>query len=222
MTDTKIKERPILFSAEMVRAVLAGRKTQTRRVIKNRPLIEADFSDDFIKNPDNYVAGDCPCGVPGDRLWVRETHAINPKLPASMQTAGTALDRHVRYRADGGEPWNSWRPSIYMPRWASRILLEVTDVRVERVQEISEADAVAEGVAEWSDAMLSSERGLDRWCRRAVANAMREGRDRPGSAGMRDAFSLLWDSVSKPGQQWSDNPWVWAVTFKIVEGNRHD
>lgn len=244
MTDTKLRERPILFNAAMVRAILAGRKTQTRRVVKPQPVMavmDGNAADALIaatnaglvpRQPKPYwrwngchhipwpkaVTCLCPYGVPGDRLWVREAHAINPKLPASMHTAETALDRHVRYRADGGEPWNSWRPSIHMPRWASRILLEVTDVRVERVGEISPKDIMAEG------AVLRSH-DVD-------AFAIVGGNPKcPVSAfdgcvypDLKSLWASGWDSINaKRGYGWADNPWVWAVTFRVLEGGAdHD
>jgi len=131
-------ERPILFSGPMIRAILAGRKTQTRRVAKltgaGRVKEAGSHRNWHLADPDAVKA--CPYGTPGDRLWVRETFC------------DTGCQRAV-YRADTAvENWKYriWRPSIYMPRWASRITLEITDVRLERLQDISEADAAAEGV----------------------------------------------------------------------------
>ena len=122
-------ERPILFSAPMVRAILDGNKTQTRRVVKLKP----DYMETFLRLPNKVAC--CPYGQPGGRLWVRET----------FEDCESALHSCVLYRADGGTPGTKWTPSIHMPRWASRITLEITGVRVERLQDISEEDAISEG-----------------------------------------------------------------------------
>jgi len=148
-----VSERPILFSGEMVRAILDGRKTQTRRIVRGHP---------HTVKPLNIG---CPYGVPGDRLWVKETFALSRFDPESHEDEDTKDPSQwdgVVYRADGEHgSWEHydgkggrarisapWRPSIYMPRWASRITLEVTSVRAERVQDISEQDAQAEGISE--------------------------------------------------------------------------
>lgn len=191
-----MRERPIIFSGEMVRAILEGRKTQTRRVVKPQPpLDEWGVSkpwqtDAFEVNGRDYR---CPYGLPGDRLWVRETFS-----PDYFD----AQSRHA-YRADwtleSGEfvPEPKWTPSIHMPRWASRITLEVTDVRVERVQDISNSDIYAEGI-------------------------LPPDPDEPGpydpDEGARSAFKDLWWSINaKRGYGWEKNPWVWVVEFKRVE-----
>ena len=134
MSQSAVKERPIIFSAKMVRAIQAGRKTMTRRVVKPQPSVDESEERQWK----------CPYGEPGENLWLRET----------FQWDGVGTD--VVYRADFDDETaksivegsgDRWRPSIYMPRWASRILLDVTDVRVERLQDISESDAMSEGVA---------------------------------------------------------------------------
>lgn len=142
-TETTVRERPILFSGPMVRAILEGRKTQTRRVLKNpddgvSTTIE-DGSPLYCDDGGFWHPRPCPYGQPGDRLWVREAHQLSPDGPIYRATAR----EHGTYEPGGAGPW---RPSIHMPRWASRITLEITDVRVERVQEITEDDAIAEGV----------------------------------------------------------------------------
>lgn len=196
-----MKERPILFKGDMVRAILEGRKTQTRRVVKAfKHLVPALGAElDCIKDvdgapsrldmaPDNWEC--CPYGQPGDRLWVRESFAD--------ESGGTRkfCGNHIYYRADaegvdlqGG----FWTPSIYMPRWASRITLEVTGVRVERLQDISEEDAVDEGVSprDWRGDNMSPDRA-------------------------RKAFRRLWESINGPGS-WDANPWVWMVEFQRVQ-----
>ena len=223
-------ERPILFSAPMVRALLAGTKTQTRRVVKllgaevieERPdgLDGAVFSQPWPWSPqyDGWVP--CPYGRTGDRLWVRETWAaLQPTDDAA--TASEHRDRVVErpedgervalwYRADGEMPlveqlWADdeedgirWRPSIYMPRWASRITLEVTAVRVERLQAITDADAKAEGV----------ERNVDDGVE--YFGPLNHGHIDP-----RVAYRSLWESINGAGS-WAANPWVWVVEFKLV------
>lgn len=165
-------ERPILFSAPMVRAVLAGRKSQTRRVIR------LPFSRGWL--------GPCPYGIPGHSLWVKETWARHPDGDG------------VVYRAtDPGwddEGQIKWRPSIYMPRTASRITLETTGVRAERLQDISERDAMSEGV----------ERDGAGWRNYYHVAA-------------RDSFASLWDSINGKRAPWASNPWVWVVTFARKE-----
>ena len=174
-----MKERPILFSAPMVRALLAGTKTQTRRIVKARDLEWMDVHQG-LREPDN--AERCPYGQPGDRLWVRETFGHFER------NENFAPGCEVFYRADGESlAVERWRPSIHMPRWASRITLEVTGVRVERLQDISEADATAEGVSAIPDEM-----------RRATP---------------RCDFQALWQSINGP-DSWAANPWVWIVEFR--------
>jgi hypothetical protein len=182
-----MKERPILFSGEMVRAILDGRKTQTRRIMKPQPDLSMLHVEEEMQNGQGGwegLAGDaCPHGQPGDRLWVRETFA-------QVGTPGT-LSGYVRYKADekaalGAYGCQKWRPSIFMPRRASRIILEITDVRVERVQGISNADALAEGI------------------NRPIDNRYPI-----------DEFRALWDSINaKRGFGWYVNPWVWVIGFK--------
>jgi hypothetical protein len=223
-----MKERPILFSGPMVRAILEGRKTQTRRVVDSRYEITGpnppnastfDVSDGEwnenarIATVSSWVGAfgldgrgnftdKCPYGKPGDRLWVRETfYSWRCKVYTSAgMTEGP--DQAV-YAADGGLLLNGakWKPSIHMPRWASRITLEITDVRVERLQEISEADAKAEGCDPWQfgpeQTMTSGERG-------AVSP-------------YRGGYACLWDEINADRATWKSNPWVWAITFKVVQ-----
>lgn len=192
-----MREKPILFSGEMVRAILDGRKTQTRRVVKGNPnhLHFSPFAckaDDYHDEHGNQYS--CPYGARGTRLWVRETFALGPGY--NGEPPGSAPDWScVWYRADGkqrhkrrnpGARAGKWRPSIHMPRWASRITLEVKDVRVERVQDISYDYAVSEGVRYDTTPL--------------------------------DAFIWLWDSINaKRGHGWDTNPWVWVVEFKRVK-----
>ncbi len=203
-----MKERPILFNSEMVRAILEGRKTQTRRVVKPQPCGGWAFDGVYGKitshHPQRGKFGaflrrgvgtpwpelgilPCPYGSPGDRLWVRETFF-------SFRHAGVfSTASRIVYRADysGQEDedyateCHGWKPSIHMPRWASRITLEITDIRVERLQEISEKDAIAEGVVACPDMGIT-----------AVGE-----------------YSLLWESINGKGS-WDENPWVWVIEFR--------
>lgn len=198
-----MKERPILFNGAMVRAVLDGSKTQTRRVMKQPPC--------FVNGE---VANVCPYGSVGDRLWVRETFVqgwdIEPVTDRLMQyddegnelpktTWYRATDSHIHWSNDDGWETNvPWKPSIHMPRWASRITLEITSVRGERLQDISETDALAEGiypVEVFGEKRFAHCHGV------SFLTAQ-------------DAYRDLWDSIYK---SWEANPWVWAVEFKRLE-----
>ncbi|MCI2243233.1 hypothetical protein L3067_01240 [Xanthomonas sp. PPL568] len=193
-------ERPILFNGPMVRAILDGRKTQTRRLLKSQH--EGAFAALGQRK--------CHLGQPGDRLWVRETWGIalcgsRVSLAAEAWPDGWPLDR-LRYAADG-VPLGSAvaRPSIHMPRWACRLVLEITDVRVARLQAISAADAEAEGLRKFP-------------FEDSHAWAWRDG-DKHGHASPTGAFRSLWEST---GGDWSANPWVWAISFKRLEDVGHD
>lgn len=170
-----MKERQILMNGEMVRAILAGRKTQTRRLVAERhmPLVMGAALATLLEA--------CPFGQPGDRLWVREAFCD--------ATAG--VEGRILYRADGDDAIQ-WRPSIHMPRWASRINLEITGVRVERLKNISPDDCISEGA--WSIEDRELGRGHE-----AV-----------------EAFRSLWESINGDGS-WAENPWVWVVEFRRVE-----
>jgi len=207
-----MKERPILFSTPMVRAILDGTKTQTRRAAK--PATPRGTNR-------------CPYGVPGDRLWVRETWApysdnedpvrdvddatcvryratdtLHMAMPDCMDTAPIDTYCLAPHEQMPRGPWK-WRPSIHMPRWASRIMLEVTGVRVERLQDITEEDAKAEGITE-----MPLQGGLPGawWTAQGCwANARDPVR----------AYRLLWESINGAGS-WDLNPLVWVVEFKRV------
>jgi hypothetical protein len=181
----------------MVRAILEGRKTQTRRVLKLQDYDGGDCyetKDGILRD----ILSLCPYGIPGDRLWVRETwrrHKEN--LPDGiMYRANNMLSFFT-----GDEPeaahdckrTDFWRPSIFMPRWASRITLEVTGVRVERLQEITEEEAQAEGVE----------------ARRSMKDGVA-----PVVYSYQDPFRIIWDSINGKKYPWSDNPWVWVIDFR--------
>lgn len=199
-----MKERPILFSAPMVRALLAGTKTQTRRIAK--PVRHPDLGNVYTPGalvlehePQHVIERCCPYGQPGDRLWVRETFGHFER----NENFKPGCD--VFFRADGNclelEPW---RPSIHMPRWASRILLEITDVRVERLQDISREDAQAEG-CDHNDPCDH--------VRHSCASIGCQGPD------YRVGYRQLWEQINGAGS-WAANPWVWAITFRRVEGQQ--
>ncbi|MFG6159674.1 hypothetical protein ACGTNG_12780 [Halomonas sp. 1390] len=228
-----MKERPILFNDEMVRALLDGRKTQTRRLLKPQP---GTTPDDYPGAPghwwpcngvgsmvhverelqnqaggwEGFAGTVCPYGQPGDRLWVREAHALVP-ITAYAQSIGVdiAQDPDDDYEAaiyrTGWERSTSgfrWRPSIHMPRWACRLLLEVTDVRVERLQDTTEADARAEGAA-FHDGMGVGHSGWRHDQKEVHEDA-------------RSSFARLWKSINGDGS-WDANPWVWVLEFRRID-----
>lgn len=186
-----MKERPILFSAPMVRALLDGRKTQTRR-IASKPVRHPDLGNLYApgalvleREPRHVIERACPYGKPGDRLWVRETWARDDEDGSFMYRADIGRDMNADAWEQGrleGVPRYRWRPSIHMPRAASRLTLEVSGVRIERLQEISDADCIAEGTAQHPD-------------------------------GPWHAYRSLWTLIN--GQaSWDANPWVWVVEFR--------
>lgn len=225
-----VKERPILFSPAMIRAILGGNKTQTRRVAKLANQIAANHSGVRVRREKDgtftmsraamYTPAvrepfilECPYGLPGDVLYVKEGSWIwCKKRPDGTTAKGrpefryVPVGRHVIYRADGvkpteqidADPSHQWRLKVarFMPKWASRLTLEVVSVRVERVQEISEADAIAEGVC------LPERAHTFAWA------------DGP----LRNEFAYLWESINGAceGCAWADNPWVWCIEFRKV------
>ena len=221
--SAQIKERPILFSGAMVRALLDDSKTQTRRVVKMPPswdcFVCADWGDgwwpyrsDDGESPsydNDEIPMNCPYGRPGDRLWVRETWSVDD-------------DGHIEwaiYRADGAElpelpPTRKparWRPSIHMPRWASRILLEVVSVRVERLNDCSQMDAIAEGAVSIRSQAWDREH-FPVW-RYLFDEAVAAGAKPPIGPTPVQAYQALWDSINGT-DSWDTNPWVWVVEFK--------
>lgn len=233
-----MKERPILFSGAMVCALLAGTKTQTRRVLKLRPGFDLEERDDgrlwpWAEHPDHCddVWMPCPYGEPCDRFWVRETffawgrwetrysaekgrdewHFIDMTLDcgkAYLYAADGPRPQPLAGKRDGGVTPKWWkRPAIHMPRAASRITLEVTSVCVERLQSISEADAIAEGVEDVTKEVAPRDPEFRFWRR------YRDG----GSNGYTDnaiaSYASLWTEINGPGS-WEANPWVWAIEFR--------
>lgn len=191
-------ERGMIFNGEMVRAILDGRKTQTRRIMNPQPA--DDITRGYFPNVNTFgwksslkhkhggtTAHFCPYGKHGDRIWVRETWA----------RYNIDQDSHdMAYRATTPEDWpeeGRWRPSIHMPRWASRITLEITAVRVERLNSISEEDAKAEG-APTECCVIGDKHFL--------------------------GFRSLWKDIYG-ADSWQANPWVWVIEFKRIEGDGH-
>lgn len=219
------KERPILFSTEMVEAILSGRKTQTRRVIKPQPLWRGSYwsyGDDIFVTSEMmqshlfhnvYGSKGSPYGAvyadgAADSLWVRESWAaIGWAAKLKISEMNRLFQENIVYKADGDKTvYHDWRPSIHMPQWASRLTLKITDVRVERLQGISESDAEAEGRPEWTQRVKSAP---------LVPNA--EFHDMTAV----EWFSALWDSINlKRGYSWKSNPWVWVVAFERVSNER--
>ena len=209
-----MKERPIIFNAEMVRAILDGRKTQTRRMLTDKTLHLLDIAaqvgechplDQCDERSLPYYQEFCPFGLPGDRLWVRETSGLSVRRDAMGGSGEFRVYRASNpgavycTTADGGSIPIKWIPSIHMPRKACRILLEITDVRVELLQSISFDDCRKEGCSGGHDSI-------------------------PGymySATPREHYSHLWESIYGE-ESWRSNPWVWVIEFKRVEVGQHE
>ena len=196
-----MKERPILFSGPMVRAILDGRKTQTRRIVKPRTMALFDVAihlgecSDFLSEGSassgdaKYLAGLCPFGQPGDKLWVKETYSIT-------DLSISDLPGYV-YRATDPD-WSTlqgfrWKPSIFCTRAASRMTLEITGVRVERLNDISEEDAIAEGVT--------------------ITDSIVRDDSVHASRAWVESYRQLWEQINGAGS-WEVNPWVWVIEFK--------
>lgn len=206
-----MKERPILMNGAMVRATLrtVDPKTQTRRIVK--PMKDRTIGCELRPHElaGEINAGDYSnsvFGCPGDRLWVRETHMNWWSLPPDG--IGDRVFSHVAaFAADGYElePGEKWIPSIHMLRAASRILLEIVSIRIERLNSISEADAKAEGIED-GGCMTCGESSHPAPCGCADPDPS-----------FKDAFVHLWDSINGHGA-WHENPWVWVVEFKRIDG----
>jgi hypothetical protein len=204
-----MKEKPILFNTEMVKAILEDRKTQTRRVIKQKPT--AFYAGHYFDEYGHLVK--CPYGQVGDHLWVRETFQygefnfsdnLNPIDAWIHYKDGTREFLPIKGRIGSVTEPRKWRPSIFMPRWASRITLEITNIRVQRVQEISWEDAISEGIK--TDGEI-------------------ENTIRGWYIGNQEYYSLspiitsqkLWNSLYGDKYPWDLNPWVWVLTYKRIE-----
>jgi len=213
-----MKERPVIFNSEMVRAILSGGKRQTRRVMKPQVHSMARFADyktdlgyptskthlwaGFYLTEDSETPGyyKCPYGKIGDRLWVRETWSTDADIEAYRKANEPVpivykgdWDIYGVTKEEACDVGIIWKPSIFMPRWASRIDLEIKDIRVERVQDISIDDAIAEGVCGYPPDGHGMRSEVRRW------------------------FQEIWDSINaKRGYGWDSNPWVWIIMFKRV------
>lgn len=251
-----MKEHPILMNSAMVRATLAGTKTQTRRIIKLPPapaaLGEWQASTIGGENGGRSAAGNevplqtviwhtrtaktlsCPHGQPGDRIWVRETWRSTGDGGRADYMAPRDMQPHqVWYEADGAAPESECtgktRTSIHMPRWASRILLEIVSVRVERLNDCSEADAKAEGVMQLDadDSQRQEVRTKDGWqlCPTCAGTGLRSTLGASGGVNFDvecsecdthlKLYRHLWEAINGPGS-WAANPWCWAITFRRV------
>jgi len=270
MRNSTSKRRPILFNGEMVRAILRGDKTQTRRPMRVQPGTEiirmyaqetVDFGGktnrwymEYLNNGRKWTDGHkhtCPFGAQGDQLYVRETFRPVYINGETGMYSGTT-DAYIQYKATpgGGEDriiqmlntafpveapsgfgrlffraptqmdhdWRGakWKPSIHMPKWASRITLNVVDVRAERVQDITEDDAIAEGIVEDDNCIVAVENygngPVEIGGTRYFNGITDEGHESAG-----DSFADLWDSIYG---NWDDDPWVWVCEFKVVENGR--
>ncbi len=198
-----MKQTGIIMSGDHPRKVLDGTKTQTRRVIVPQPELTAEFENTStfrwkgLSITKEALISVCPYGQVGDRLWVRETFCEH--------TTGGVIYRADEEPCEGVYSYHKWKPSIFMPRWASRITLEITEVRVERLQEISDEDAIAEGIERHTDSgnnIFWFEVASDYHGSTQSVTAI-------------EAFGKLWDSLNaKRGYPWSGNWWVWVISFK--------
>lgn len=197
------QERPILFSAPMVRAILDGNKTQTRRVVKPQPIwIAAPYVPFKTSDVDPKGIIKCPYGQPGDRLWIRETWGTRYKYP--FPPSQLSKETPLFYKADIPAPYvQRWTPSIHMPRWASRIDLYVKNIRIERLQDISEYDAQAEGILCCTKDGELYKYGLESWPWEEWHYTAK------------DAFHHLWNLINGK-DSWDENPWLWAVDFERI------
>ncbi|EMK0102617.1 hypothetical protein V8I16_002935 [Klebsiella pneumoniae] len=216
---TKITERGMIFNGEMVRAILDGRKTQTRRIIKDCTVgsdqiskfiqIEKKFIGCYPEDVPELIRECCPYGVPGDRIWVREAFRVHSRATAVATLVYKASERNSWTEQTHRVPVavcnkpatpEKWTPSLHMPRWASRILLEITDVRVERLNAINEHDAQAEGVAKLRGGFWKHYQ--PGWTQHQLS--------------ARGSFVTLWKSIYGD-ESWNSNPWVWVIKFKRIE-----
>ena len=206
-----MKERPILCSGHEVRAILDGRKTQTRRIVKPQPSEHVTGGTynwngplPFMNMPIDCILDACPYGQPGDRLWVKESGWIAKSKTAFIHTVGN--ENIAAPTSPGGTPYRRC-PAVHMPRWVSRITLEITAIRVERLQDITEEDAIAEGIERQAGGFVDYT-VKSRSYNQPTAKA---------------SYSTLWDSTNAKStaaairgdaHPWESNPWVWVIEFK--------
>lgn len=210
-------EKPMLFSDPMVRALLGGTKTQTRRVVKpkeGRIVGPAGPGIAFDQCGTHLTTVICPYGQPGDRLWVRETFArIDGQTRPWIETDYRATYKHGDRMGDTLGIKKRWTPSIHMPRHASRITLEVTGVRIELLQDISEADAAAEGIERLPPPRTGSVGGPNRFTLKGMGSGACAGHVSWNAPTATELYQRLWEDINGPGS-WAANPWVWVVEFK--------
>ncbi|HBQ7468902.1 TPA: hypothetical protein ACQ6JW_000592 [Klebsiella pneumoniae] len=228
-----MKERGMIFNGEMVRALLSGRKTQTRRIIKDCTVgrdqiskfiqIEKKFIGCYPEDVPELIRECCPYGIPGDRIWVREAFRVHSRATDVATLVYKASERNSWTEQTHRVPVavcnkpatpEKWTPSLHMPRWASRILLEITDVRVERLNAISPEDAESEGLERTNFTGFGDEPGLPSYPEPDVYfdPLKKQWKEYPP-----EAFAGLWESIYGEGS-WQANPWVWVIEFKRVEG----
>jgi len=236
-----MKEHPILFQAAMVRAILDGSKTQTRRVLKEQPIGDRYFDwtcsqplggfgcEIYYANSEERIK--CPYGQIGDHLWVRETFQpifadgitdwadVDYKTGKGYACVYLATDEIVEFENFEGEIKSTCKPSIFMPRWASRIQLEITNIRVERLNDCSEADAMAEGIEKnWIGDLTKGPNGFggEGWTPDNGWNHYLHSVDGEEAYTAIESYQSLWESINGAGS-WAANPWVWVVEFKVVK-----
>mgnify|MGYP006173759291 CR=1 FL=1 len=180
-----IKTTPMIFNSEMVRALLAGNKTQTRRIIKSQSICEK------YSNAENYISSMCPFGKSGDLIYVRETFGFSDPDYYDYETPMDVIYRTELNRPVTRMP-EKWKPSIHMPRWASRLTLKINSVRVERIQDISEKDSWAEGFEGYDDDVTGGVNGYSQFCE-------------------------AWKNIY--GASWDKNEWVWVIDFEVIHKN---
>ncbi len=213
-----MKERPILMADGMIRSILAGVKRQTRRPVKPsvRGCTVGAYTTTRPSGPPHVVPvnvqkdGDpwddisCPFGKSGDRLWVREAWGGDDICGVAYRADHPEWPR---FQGSGEQPDGPWRPSIHMPREACRLILDITQIRAQRIQDITEADARAEGAVDWFWG-LPADQQRDVFCTASVQ--LDAEREMPSP---RDCFIMLWDSINKDRYPWASNPYVWVIEF---------
>jgi hypothetical protein len=221
-TTSIMKERPILFSAPMVRAILAGQKTQTRRIVRPRvvPIVEECFlvNGKWCNHTFDYdLVALSPYGCPSDRLWVKETWGTTSGWDTIKPTELPEFRVPIRYRADGAEWDGAWRPSLFMRRWMSRITVEIKSIRVERLQDITKGDAKDEGIerVECGDHQAWKNYSFKTAHPKSGVTITDQEHRILGYESPCASYMSLWESINGPGS-WVLNPWVWVIEFKRV------
>lgn len=220
-----MREHPILFSTDMVQANLVGRKTQTRRIFKDHPRLGSDLTNVDLKkwmgDHPEYILSFCPYGNPGDLLWVRESFTIIGNDTVWDESVGVISETPIYVFRGQKRPYieklYKWKPSIHMPKAAARIWLQVNDVRVERVQDISEYDAMWEGVESWNEDFASEPGAMYAdWKNYTwIDDETDEDYHFPTFSNASDSYRTLWCKIHGP-KSWDENPWVWVIEYDIL------